>query len=175
MAYANKLDLANISTWNGDLSAFKNRGGKLQTYHGLADPLITSTNSERYYTHVSETMNLPPSALDNWYRFYKISGMSHCLNGGGAWEIGQSSSNVPASASQNILFSLIAWVENGQAPDTILGTKYVNDTRSLGVSFQRSHCRYPYRNTYVGGNPNLPSSWICESFPKTVNKGRLGQ
>jgi hypothetical protein len=39
-------------------------------------------------------------------------------------------------------------VEQDQDTDTILGTMYVNDTKSLGVSFQRNHCRCPYRTTY---------------------------
>lgn len=165
MAYADELDPANISTWNGDISAFRAKGGKLQTYHGLADPAISSENSARYYNHVSETMNLLHTDLDDFYRFYRISGMSHCFGGVGAWEIGQSSSDVPATASHNILFSLIDWVEKGRAPDTILGTKYINDTKSLGVRFQRNHCRYPYRNKYIGGDPNVPSSWNCELYP----------
>ena len=65
----------NIQTWNGDLSAFKNKGGKVLTYHGQADYIITSDNSPRYYNHVSATMGLPSSDLDEFYRFFRISGM----------------------------------------------------------------------------------------------------
>lgn len=36
-AYASNKDPFNISTWKGDLSAFKNRGGKLLHYHGQQD------------------------------------------------------------------------------------------------------------------------------------------
>ncbi len=160
--FASKLDLGGISTWNGDLSAFKNRGGKLQTYHGLRDYVITSANSERYYKHVSKTMNLPPVALDDFYRFFRISGMSHCGGGEGAWDVFQGNSVDFSTPSQNVLFALINWVENGQAPDTIQGTKFINDDSSHGIMFQRNHCRYPYRTTYVGGDPNIPSSWTCK-------------
>ncbi len=38
----------NIQTWNGDLSTFKNKRGKILTYHGQADYIITSDNSPRY-------------------------------------------------------------------------------------------------------------------------------
>jgi feruloyl esterase len=65
----------NIQTWNGDLSAFKNKGGKVLTYHGQADYIITSDNSPRYYNHVSATMGLPSSDLDDFYRLFRISGM----------------------------------------------------------------------------------------------------
>jgi hypothetical protein len=57
--------------------------------------------------------------------------MGHCSGGVGAWEIRQSTLDAAVTASQNIPFSLIAWVEQGQDPDTILGTMYVNDTKSL--------------------------------------------
>jgi hypothetical protein len=60
--------------------------------------------------------------------------MGHCSGGVGAWEIQQSTLNAAITASQNIPFSLIAWVEQGQDPETILGTMHVNDTKSLGVS-----------------------------------------
>jgi hypothetical protein len=60
--------------------------------------------------------------------------MGHCSGGVGAWEIQQSTLNAAITASQNIPFSLIAWVEQGQDPETILGTMHVNDTKSLGMS-----------------------------------------
>lgn len=152
----------NIETWEGDLSAFRDRGGKLLTYHGLQDGLISSDNSERYYNHVSRTMNLPSSSLDQFYRYFRISGMGHCSGGPGAWEIGQSRGNASLSPDANVLMAMVRWVENGTAPETILGTKHVNDTRSLGLAFQRAHCKYPKRNVYSGvGDPTEPSSWGC--------------
>lgn len=45
------------------------------TYHGQADYIISSDNSPRYYNHVSRTMGLPSSDLDEFYRFFRISGM----------------------------------------------------------------------------------------------------
>jgi hypothetical protein len=37
--FAQKLNPGNIATWNGDLSAFRDRGGKILTYHGRSDPV----------------------------------------------------------------------------------------------------------------------------------------
>lgn len=37
--FADKLDVGNIATWSGDLSAFKERGGKFLTFHGRSDPV----------------------------------------------------------------------------------------------------------------------------------------
>jgi feruloyl esterase len=50
----------------------------LVTYHGQADYIISSDNSPRYYDHVSRTMGLPSSDLDEFYRFFRISGMGEC-------------------------------------------------------------------------------------------------
>lgn len=49
------------------------------TYHGQADYIISSDNSPRYYEHVSRTMGLPSSGLDDFYRFFRISGMGEFI------------------------------------------------------------------------------------------------
>lgn len=90
-AYAYHENPSGVDAFDGDLSAFKGRGGKILHYHGQADQIITSDNSPRYYDHVSNTMKLPSEKLDDFYRFFRISGMGHCAGGNGAWEIGQTS------------------------------------------------------------------------------------
>lgn len=152
----------NVSAWNGDLSAFREKGGKLMMYHGMADPNIAGENSQRYYLHVASTMNASNDELDNFFRFYRISGNGHCSAGGaGAWEFGQ----LPAARNgrHNAIYDLMAWTENGTAPEFITGTKFINDDPEQGVAFERNHCRFPYRTTYDGqGNPNDTASWGCE-------------
>ncbi|KAE9405371.1 ferulic acid esterase [Gymnopus androsaceus JB14] len=167
---AAELNPFNIETFNGNLSAFQARNGKVITYHGQADMLISPADTEFYYQHIAKTMALPPSDIDNFLRFFRISGMSHCETGVGAWEIGQTlpgaSGNLTAETldpERNVLTAMVRWVEEGIAPETILGTKYVNDTTELGVEFSRRHCRYPFRNTYNGtGDSSDPDSWSCK-------------
>ncbi|OBT76824.1 hypothetical protein VF21_04486 [Pseudogymnoascus sp. 05NY08] len=153
----------NIQTWNGDLSAFKAKGGKVLTYHGLADYIITSDNSPRYYNHVSTTMGLPSSDLDDFYRFFRISGMGHCGGGVGAHMIGQTGAETTTLDPQNnVLMRMVEWVENGNAPETVTGTKYINDDPTQGIAFVRNHCKYPARNVYVGPkNYTSPDAWKC--------------
>ncbi|THU87952.1 tannase and feruloyl esterase [Dendrothele bispora CBS 962.96] len=170
-ALAAELDPIDISTWSGDLSAFRDRQGKVLTYHGQADGLISSKNSERYYDRVSDTMGLNSSELDEFYRLFRISGMGHCSGGVGAWEIGQTLAGSGGETSvdelnldpaSNVLMAMVRWVEEGVAPETVLGTKYVDDTVSEGVAFARAHCRYPLRNTYDGtGDYTKEESWNC--------------
>ncbi|KAL5603981.1 hypothetical protein FOVSG1_006731 [Fusarium oxysporum f. sp. vasinfectum] len=160
---SSNLNLFNIETWEGDLSAFQKRGGKVLHYHGLADGTISSENSPRYYEHVSHTMGLTSAKLDDFYRYFRISGMAHCGGGPGATFIGNSARNTASlNADENVLMAIVRWVEEGTAPDTILGTAYKNGTKSSGIDFKRRHCRWPYRNVYKGlGNAKDEDSWEC--------------
>ena len=103
--------------------------------------------------------------MDNWIRFFRISGMNHCSSGPGAWVLGQSGNSaaagVPFERQRNVLKAVVDWVEQGEAPEYIEGAKFVNDTVSLGVDFTRRHCKYPARNTFVGTNFKEASSWRC--------------
>ncbi|RVX74735.1 hypothetical protein B0A52_01012 [Exophiala mesophila] len=171
VAYAEKLDPFGISTWSGNLSEFSARGSKLLTYHGLVDPLISSDNSARYYTHLATTMGLPPSSLDEFYRYFRISGMGHCGGGIGAADIGQGFNPRPQSAEDNVLLAVMNWVENGTAPEFIRG--YSLPPPPAGVPgppgpppgtpiFTRKHCKYPARNVYLGpGNVTDEDAWQC--------------
>ncbi|KAJ7041645.1 tannase and feruloyl esterase [Mycena alexandri] len=130
-----------IATFDGDLSAFRNRGGKFLTYHGRRDPLISSTNSKRVYDLISHTLSLP--LLDDFYRLFLIPGMSHCSGGLGPTAFGQSDGlNLVNTSSHNILLAMVDWVEGEIAPNTIIGSNTSGSTRT--------HCRYPMRSVFNG-------------------------
>ena len=48
---------------------------------------------------------------------------------------------IPFEADKNVLAAVVDWVERDVAPETIEGTKFVDDDTTLGVSFTRRHCR----------------------------------
>ncbi|KAH8585910.1 Tannase/feruloyl esterase [Bisporella sp. PMI_857] len=160
---SSRLNRYDIETWHGDLSAFKKRQGKLLHYHGLADGIISSSNSPRYYQHVSKTMGLSSAQLDQFYRYFPVSGMAHCGGGPGASFIGNQARNLAGlDPAENVLMAMVRWVENGVAPDTITGTAYINGTKDAGIDFKRRHCRWPRRNHFRGlGNPKDPNNWAC--------------
>lgn len=110
------------------------------SYHGGQDNQITMFNTERFWDRMAEE----DRNLHDYYRFFRVSGMFHCNTGPGAWAFGQgggaSAEGIPFEPSQNVLAAIVAWVEKGKAPGGLTGTKFVNDTVSLGVDFQRSHC-----------------------------------
>ncbi|GKT61717.1 feruloyl esterase B [Colletotrichum tofieldiae] len=170
--FAEKKNPGDIKTNPSDLSAFKKRGGKLLIYHGQQDNQITSFRTPMFYDHLSQGMGLDRAGMDQFTRFFRISGLSHCTTGPGAWLIGQGGAggnaaaiadNLPFDRTHNVLAAIVDWVEDGVAPDTITGTKFVNDTVDLGVDYQRRHCRYPLRNTYKGDglDPKNVDSWTC--------------
>lgn len=126
-------------------------GGKLLSYHGLADGTISSNNSPRYYEHVAATMGLGPEALDGFYRLFRVSGMAHCGGGPGASAIGNQARSVESlKPEENVLVAMVRWVEEGVAPETVTGSAWVNGSREAGVAFKRRHCQWPYRNVFKG-------------------------
>jgi len=152
------------SSFNGDLSGFRYVGGKMIMYHGMADPLTSGANSQRYYLKVADQMGLDDGEMDVFLRYFRISGMAHCgvggIAGAGAWMFGQN--KAASDANNNIVNNLVDWVENGNAPNTLEGTKFWWDESDNGIQFTRNHCRFPYRNTYGGsGDGSDPANWSC--------------
>ncbi|PYI14106.1 putative feruloyl esterase B-2 [Aspergillus violaceofuscus CBS 115571] len=162
IAVALKQNPYNIQTWDADLTSFRKSGGKVLTYHGLMDQIISSENSKLYYSRVAEAMDLPPAELDEFYRFFQISGMGHCGGGDGAYGIGNVADSYNGVAPENnVLMAMVQWVEKGIAPEFVRGAKFVDGVGS-GVEYTRKHCRWPRRNVYKGpGNYTDENAWQC--------------
>ncbi|KAK7948900.1 tannase and feruloyl esterase [Apiospora aurea] len=164
---AGQKDPGGIRTWPSSLAAFEGRGGKILTYHGQQDQQITSFNSIRFYEHLASGMGYAPEQMDRFYRFFRIPGMGHCSSGPGAWVVGQAGSSavrgIPFDREHNVLAAVVDWVEKGVAPEALVGTKFVNDTVSAGIAYQHTHCKYPAKSTFKGGehNPSEVGSWEC--------------
>lgn len=173
---AQALNPFDVQTYPSDLSNFAvSHNGKLLMFQGQQDNQITSFNSERFYNHLARGMALQSTQIDDFLRYFRISGMFHCNSGPGAWMIGQASiGSTGFDPSSNVLAAIVRWVEQGIAPDTIEGTKFVDDVQSNGVERRRKHCRYPYTNTYIGGNASLPESWECVQEPSGCHAGQIG-
>ncbi|MCJ1392106.1 hypothetical protein MMC18_004973 [Xylographa bjoerkii] len=159
-----------------DLAPFHARGGKLLQYHGLSDALIATGSSVYFYTHVLRTLLPQGIALGDWYRFFLVPGMQHCggsvnnapwyfAGGGQAGMLGTGVHSVPGfeDARHDALLALMAWVEEGTAPDAIVATKFKNDTVAEGVVRQRLLCPYPSTAVYKGGDVNSAASFNCSA------------
>ncbi len=146
-----------------NLEEFRKLGHKLVYYHGAADPLIPAQNGVDYY----ETVIAAQKGLDRtqgFYRAFLVPGLYHCAGGPGPVAFGTS---LPAPATQqdadhDVMLSLQRWVEQGSAPARIVATKYVDNTPSKGVAFQRPLCPYPQTAKYKGsGDMNDAASFTC--------------
>ncbi|KAH7132601.1 ferulic acid esterase [Dendryphion nanum] len=161
-AEAERVNPGNARTWPLSLSDFNNSGGKMLIYHGAEDQQITHANTERWYSHlVAETQT---EDIDTFLRHFRVPGLAHCSSGNGAWQIGQNAqaaAGVPFTRETNVLAALIDWVENKKAPDSILGTKFVDNDPLKGVQMRRPHCKFPLTALYQGGDHTVPESWKC--------------
>jgi feruloyl esterase len=130
-------------TWEDtELSAFRAHGGKLLIHHGVSDPIFSANESMRYYDRLVAA-NQGPVQAGSFARLFLVPGMVHC--GGG-----------PATDQYDTLTAMIDWVENGNAPDTIIaqGNSFPGRTRPL--------CPYPTFARYTGkGSIEDASSFVC--------------
>jgi feruloyl esterase len=87
-------------------------------------------------------------ALDVFFRLFRVPGMFHCNSGPGAWVLGQGGGaaavGIPYTPEQNVLAALVEWVEEGKAPETIGGVKFVDDVVGNGLATERRHCRWVF-------------------------------
>jgi Tannase and feruloyl esterase len=133
-----------LGTDDPDLSAFRDAGGKMITWHGLADQLISSLGTVDYRRRVEATMG-GARATDRFYRVFLAPGADHCAGGVGP---------VPTDP----LAAVVAWVEKGRAPDTLPAAT----TNAKGQKVTRNLCRYPLISRYTGsGDPNSASNYVC--------------
>jgi Tannase and feruloyl esterase len=136
-----------IGTDNPDLAAFRDRGGKLLVWHGWADQLITAEGTIDYYKRVLTQMGGREKTAE-FLRLFLAPGVGHC--GGGAG---------PAPSAQ--LEALLAWVEDGKAPDTLPASRR---DPSGAVTRSRPLCQYPLVAKYKGtGSTDDAASFVCSA------------
>jgi feruloyl esterase len=153
----------NINTFEGDISRFRDRGGKVLHWHGQSDFVLPIANSDRYYETVAKTLSSSNRELDSFYRYFRISGLGHCNGGPGANAFGQGVGlNASDDPEDNVLTRIVAWVEEGRPPEFVRGTRFVNNDKAQGVDYTRRHCKYPLSNQYFGkGNGTDEKGWRC--------------
>jgi feruloyl esterase len=152
-----------------DLSAFKAHGAKMVMYAGYADPLIPSATAIDYFNAVADA---DPKAED-YLRLFMAPGMWHCSGGPGANVFGNLTvpSPKPLDPSDDLLGALVAWVEYGVPPTSVVATKYTNDNPASGIAFQRPLCLYPAYSAYQSGSQTSAASFACKPATKVRNQG----
>ncbi|MBC8057856.1 MAG: tannase/feruloyl esterase family alpha/beta hydrolase [Rhizobiales bacterium] len=138
------------------LGTLKNRGAKVMAYHGTSDPIFSSDDTTAWYEAL-RTANGGEAA--NFARFYRVPGMTHCSGG-------------PATDQFDMLTPLVAWVENGVAPESVVASARgagnaggVNADLPAGWSADRTRplCPYPKLARYKGsGSIESADSFSCQ-------------
>jgi Tannase and feruloyl esterase len=129
------------------LKEFRKAGGKMITYHGLADPLIFPRGTYQYYNQVLQGNY---KQTQKFYRFFPYPGGGHCGGGTG-----------PQIDAEALFSKLVDWVENDVAPD------YVVARQTTPVVRTRKICMYPNVLLYNGsGSTDDESNFRCEEQKK---------
>lgn len=141
-----------------NLATLKQRGAKLMVYHGTSDPVFSSDDTTDWYQRLAAANG---GDAGNFARFYPVPGMNHCSGG-------------PTADQFDMLTPLVAWVEQGVAPDSVMATargpsnavpntEVPADWNAAGHDRTRPLCAYPKNARYTGtGNINDASSFRCE-------------
>lgn len=133
-----------IGTDNPDLSAFRDRGGKVIIWHGWADQLITAQGAIDYYSRVQKQMGGAEKTAQ-FARLFLAPGVAHCAGGVG-----------PAPTGQ--LDALVSWVESGIAPETLTAVRPGPSPRT------RPLCQFPLVAKYTGnGSTDDAANFVCSA------------
>jgi feruloyl esterase len=135
-----------------DLSAFAEAGGKMIIYQGWGDISESPYRTLQYYLGLRRHKGRRP--VEEFARLFMAPGMYHC--GGG---IGPNTFDA--------LTVLEQWVEQGQAPSSIIATK----TSGPGTNRSRPLCPFPQHAVYKGsGSIDDAANFTCVGAPLGVDK-----
>jgi hypothetical protein len=137
-----------MGTDDADLSAFRQRGGKMILWHGEADQLIFPRGTINYFNRVLDA-NGGPTEVNRFARLYMAPGVGHC--GGGI-----------GPAPTGLYEAIVDWVEKGVAPTTILAASTPGPGAAVAPTRTRPLCPYPTIARWIGsGSSNEAANFAC--------------
>lgn len=141
-----------INANNPDLQAFKARGGKFLSFHGLADELIPAQGTIHYYHRVADAMG-GLASVQEFFKLYLVPGYGHGTPNGTS----NPSANPPVVPESMMYEQLTRWVEDRVDPGRIdLSTP---TTGAPAMSWPI--CVYPRKASHVSGSPLSAASYTC--------------
>ncbi|KAI0542175.1 Tannase/feruloyl esterase [Xylaria digitata] len=133
-----------VGSADPDLRAFSKRGGKILSFHGVQDNIISLGGSQQYYNAVA---SISPN-IHEFYRLFEVPGLGHCFGGRSQQPTG-------------LFEQLRLWVENDKAPET--SPINVTDVTGSQVIGSRVLCPYPQQQQLVKGCKDTAAAkcWTC--------------
>ncbi|MDH5539817.1 MAG: tannase/feruloyl esterase family alpha/beta hydrolase, partial [Rhizobacter sp.] len=138
-----------------DMSAVRRRGAKIIVYHGVSDPIFSIDDTKRWFHELGHQSG---GHAADFARLYPIPGMAHCSGG-------------PSADQADFITPLVAWVEGGKAPGSIVAAAR-GPGNAGGVNAEvpadwaadrtRPLCPYPSVARYERhGDLEVASSFVC--------------
>lgn len=139
------------------IDPFVDRGGKLILYQGWDDPLVSAQSTLGYFSTLEARFG---GSLPRSVRLFMVPGMDHCRGGPGADLLGGAGGDAPlADPAHDLLSALEAWVERGEAPDTMIASRSDNGA----IVRTRLLCAWPARAVWQGkGDSDFHTSYLCQ-------------
>jgi len=151
---------ARLNAMDPNLTALKDRGGKLILYHGWSDSALAPMATVNYYQNVVAKFGAKQAA--DFMRLYMVPGMQHCGGGPGADSFGATPGATRSDPEHSMTAALESWVEKAVPPAKIIATKY-----NAGDAVRtRPLCPYPQVARYSGSG----STDDAANFKCVVNK-----
>ncbi|WP_458094051.1 DUF6351 family protein [Roseomonas sp. WA12] len=146
-----------INAMSTNLSAFRQRGGKLIAYHGMSDPVVPFAESIAYHDRAVAAQGgdlaTAGQEIGSFYRLFLVPGMEHCRGG-------------PGPNQPELQAALERWVDEGTPPAQILAHNREGNRPNGQLRFSRPLCPYPQRAIHDGsGDPASAGSYRCAEFP----------
>lgn len=137
------------------LHAVRERGAKIIAYHGNSDAIFSVNDTAAWIDALDKTHD---GKASEFAKLFKVPGMDHCRGG-------------PSADQFDMITPLVDWVENNQAPETIVAAVRgpgnpggANDEVPADWSANRTRplCPYPMSAQYDGqGDPEVATSFSC--------------
>lgn len=116
---------------------------KILLYTGLADDGISPYNTIQLYDRI--VAKFGPQKVDSFLKFYTVPGLSHGTG--------------PFVPSVPLLPAVMAWVEDGVEPGTLVAA----DANAATAGRERPICEYPTWPRFNGGDETKATSFSCVS------------
>jgi feruloyl esterase len=156
-----------------DLLGFERAGHKAIFYVGVSDPCCSNLSLEEYFKGLTKQMGA--ERLQKVAKLYEVPGWGHCGGGTG-----------PNDGADQMLGSLIDWVEKQKAPEAIVMHRGADRARymfarsqstivgvlvpdSEGISRDFSVCPFPLVSVFDKSKADVPGAvyeaknWSCKS------------
>lgn len=157
---------------NPDISAFRDRGGKLIMISGLSDAIVPYGGAENYYEQVLSLQGNRDSSREEklsrtkeFFRYFQVPGFGHTFGGPGVQDLGNMGlREVPLDPEHDAICALESWAEEANEPERLLATAFEGNSLLGKFDHDRPVYAYPGLPKYVSGDPKCADSYRRESL-----------